>query len=291
MSTPTDPPRRTYALVTPSHALDFERCRILVESIRRSAAEGIDHYMVVDRRDEQLFGVLRSRRTHLVVKQDILPPWLYQIPFRPKWWLNLKGLPVRGWIIQQLVKLSIDAITDADVCVFLDSDTIVTRRFDPRGAEREGKVPLFKEILPAELGHNNRWHAAAGRLLGLAPRRTYLTSYVSIPLTWRRENVIKLHRHIEHTTGRGWVESLCGLGTLSECVLYGRFCAEILREQSGHYFDDTVQMLSYWGTTPLDDAGLRVMRAGMRAEHVCAMVSARSNTPLDAVRRAFDVEP
>jgi hypothetical protein len=289
MSINADAPRRTHAIITPSHALDFERCCVLVESVRRHAAPGIDHHLVVDRRDERLFAALRGPQTHIVVKQDILPRWLHQIPLRPKWWLNLKGWPVRGWIIQQIVKLSVDAVTRAEVCVFLDSDAILTTSFDPGAAKRDGKVPMFREILPAEIRHNTLWHAAAGRLLGLPTARTIRTSYVTLPLTWLRANVIKLQRHIERTTGRGWVESLCGLDTMSECVLYGRFCEEVLRDESGHYFDDTVQMLSHWDTKPLDERGLRALRDGLRSEHLCAMVSSRSNTPVSAIRRAFDL--
>jgi hypothetical protein len=291
MSIQSDAQSRTYAIITPSHAPDFERCRILVESVRRHAVEGIDHHILVDRRDERLFAALRAPRTHIVVKQDILPWWLHQIPFHRKWWLNLKGLPARGWIIQQLVKLSVDAVTTADACVFIDSDAFLTTRFDPRSAERDGKVPMFREILPAESPHNTRWHAAAARLLGLPPEPSYRTSYVTLPTTWLRANVIRLHRQIERTTGRGWVESLCGLATMSECVLYGRFCEKVLGEHSGHYQHDTIQMLSYWDTKPLDDDGLRAMRGRLRSEHVCAMVTARSNTPVGAIRRAFDVGP
>jgi hypothetical protein len=283
-------PRPAHAIITPSHAPDFARCCVLVESVRRHAAPGIDHYLVVDRRDEKLFAALRGPQTHLVVKQDILPWWLHQIPFRPKWWVSLKGLPVRGWIIQQIVKLSVDAIAPADACIFIDSDTILTTSFDPGKAERDGRVPMFREILPDEIPYNTRWHAAAGRLLGLPAPRSCRTSYVTLPLTWLRANVIKLQRHIEQTTGRGWVESLCGLDTMSECVLYGRFCEEILGDASGHYFHDTVQMLSYWGTKPLDERGLRTLRDGLRSEHLCAMVNARSNTPVRAIRRAFDLE-
>lgn len=280
--------RRRYAIITPSHALDFERCRVLVESVRRHA-EGLDHYLLVEHRDEQLFSTLRGPRTHLVAKQDILPWWLHQVPFRPKWWLNLKGRPARGWIVQQIVKLSVDSFTNADVCVFIDSDAFLTTRFDPHAAERDGKVPMFREILPVETRHNTLWHTSAAELLGLPTERTNLTNYVTLPLTWLTSNVTKLHRRIEQTTGRGWVESLCGLNTMSECVLYGKFSEKVLREASGHYLDDTVQMLSYWDTKPLDDAALRALRGRLRSEHVCAMVNARSNTPVGAIRRAFEV--
>lgn len=279
--------RLTYAIITPSYALDFERCRLLVESVRARVAPDIAHYVIVDRRDERLFQALRGPRTHVVVKQSILPWWLHQVPSSSRWWLSLKGLPVRGWIIQQIVKLSVDAVTQADVCIFMDSDTLLIKPFDPRAAERAGQVPLFRERLPAEDHHNTLWHAAAGRLLGLPREQDPRASYVTQAVTWRRSNVIALQRHIARTTGRGWVESLCSLPTMSEYVVYGVFCERLLRERSGHYLDGTITTLNYWDTTRLEERDLAALRARLRPEHVGVMISAKSSTEVGAIRRAF----
>src|ERR1700677_4667311 len=98
---------RSFAIVTPSYYRDFPHCRLLVESVGAHVPRDIPHFIVVDRRDEALFSGLRSPRTHLVLKEDVLPGWLRQIPFARRWWLSAKSLPVRGWIVQQLVKLSV----------------------------------------------------------------------------------------------------------------------------------------------------------------------------------------
>lgn len=281
-------PRRRYAIITPSHAPDFERCRVLVESTRRHAAE-LDHYIVVEHRDHRLFSSLRGPRTHVVIKQDVLPWWLHQIPLRPKWWLNFKGPPVRAWIVQQIVKLSADAITDADGYVFIDSDAFLIKPFNPHAAERDGKTPLFREILPEETPANTRWHAGAARLLGRQVEARYRTGYVGNVVTWDRSNVKALHRHIEQTTGRGWVESLCRLETMSEYVIYGMFCERVLREASGHYFESTIRTLNYWGTSPLDLGGLRDLRGQMRPEHIGVMISSKSSTAVPTIRDAFEI--
>ncbi len=279
--------RLTYAIITPSYALDFERCRLLVESVRALVAPDITHYVIVDRRDEALFQSLRGPRTQVAVKQSILPWWLHQIPSSSRWWLSLKGLPIRGWIVQQIVKLSVDAVTRADVCVFMDSDTVLIKPFDPRRAERGGTVPLFREILPAEDRHNTRWHAEAERLLGLPAAPSPRAGYVTQAVTWRRSNVIELHRRIERTTGRGWVESLCALPTMSEYVVYGVFCERLLRELSGHHVDGTITTLNYWDTATLEESDLDALRAQLRPEHVGVMISAKSSTDVGAIRRAF----
>jgi hypothetical protein len=287
MSNDAGKKRLTYAIITPSYALDFERCRLLAESVCARVAPDITHYVIVDRRDEPLFQRLRGPRTQIVVKQSILPWWLHQVPSSTRWWLSLKGLPVRGWIVQQIVKLSVDAVTQADVCVFMDSDTLLVKPFEPRRAERAGRVPLFREILPAADPHHAAWQSAAERLLGLSADPGPRISYVAPAVTWLRSNVVGLRRQIERTTGRGWVESLCALPTMSEYVLYGVFCERLLRERSGHYHDATITTLNYWDTERLEDRGLASLRARLRPEHIGVMISAKSSTDVGAIRRAF----
>ncbi len=99
-----------------------------------------------------------------------------------------------------------------------------------------------------------------------------------------------LHRHIEQTTGRGWVESLCRLDTMSEYILYGMFCERVLREASGHYLESTIRTLNYWGTSPLDLGALRELRGQLRDEHIGVMISAKSSTAVKSIRRAFEID-
>ena len=287
MANGQDAKRRTYAIITPSYALDFERCRLLADSVRDRVAPEIAHYIIVDRRDEGLFQALRGPRTHIIVKQSILPWWLHQAPFSTRWWLSFKGPPLRGWIVQQIVKLSVDAVTRADVMIFMDSDTLLIKPFDPRAAERDGAVPLFRERLPAEDVHNTKWHTVASELLGLAIEPGPRSSYVTQAVTWLRSNLIALQCQIERTTGRGWAESLCSLPTMSEYVLYGVFCERMLRERSNHYLDGRITTLNYWDTVPLDGSDLAALRDRLRPEHIGVMISAKSRTEVGAIRRSF----
>jgi hypothetical protein len=142
-----------FAIITPSFAPDFERCQLLAESVLRHAAPHVEHCIVVDRNDERLFSRLRSPRTRIVCKEDVLPRWLRRLPVQSKWWLNLKGLPVRGWIIQQITKLSAPEISDADTFLFLDSDAFLVRAYDPRW-RRENVLRLRRQI---EDGTGRSW--------------------------------------------------------------------------------------------------------------------------------------
>jgi hypothetical protein len=277
------------ALITPSYAPDFERCRLLVESVERHAAEHLRHYLIVDRRDQRLFSSLRSARTEVLLKQDVLPAFVRQVPgLRGWWWCGLRA-PVRGWIVQQLVKLAVDRVLDSDVYVFVDSDTFLLRAFDPWQAQRPAGVPLFREQGEALLSAmNTRWHTVAAERLGLRVSPPHDVNYVTQLVTWRRDALIALHARLESRHGRPWAETLLGLQTLSEYVLYGVFVEHGLGlGRAGHYQEPAIQTLNYWGTRRLDEDELSAWLATLAPEQVGAMVSAKSGTDVATLRRAL----
>jgi hypothetical protein len=278
----------SWAFVTPSYFRDVERCRLLVESVERYVPETVQHYIVIDRRDQRLFAPLRTRRTHLVVKEDVLPAWLWQVPFARDWWLSARSLPVRGWIIQQLTKLSVSSAVKTDVYAMMDSGVFFVRPFDPSGLIRDGRVPLFREKKEeVRVANNIRWHQHAARLLGLPVQSSYDTSFVSPIVYWRRENLDKLQRHIENVTGDPWLVSLCRSVTMSEHVLYGMFAEHVLGDSAGHYFYSDLQCLPHWGEEAISEAELGQMKAELYPEAVAVMINEKAHMSLDQVRRTF----
>jgi len=158
----------SYALVTPSYWADVERCALLIESTEKWVNPRLRHYLVIARRDVPLFKPLLTSRTELLVVEDIIPRWLIRVPGIRHFWFSLRTRPVRNWILQQIVKLSVPAITTEDVLLYADSDMFFVAPYDPRSFERDGKVPLFVE--PGQRGlieNNDRWQATASRLFGL----------------------------------------------------------------------------------------------------------------------------
>src|SRR3954453_4239406 len=81
----------------------------------------VPHYIIVERRDRRLFSQLASSRTHIAVVEDAIPPWLLRAPTARRWWLSLRTRPVRNWMMQQIVKLSANAVATEDVLIFADS--------------------------------------------------------------------------------------------------------------------------------------------------------------------------
>jgi hypothetical protein len=276
------------AIITPSFRTDFEQCRLLTETVRAHVAPHVKHYLTVDRRDGKLFAELSGPRTEVIFVEDVVPSWIRRPPFARRWWLSFKTLPIRNWMLQQIVKLSMATVVMADVLVFVDSDVFFVRPYDPMSFVRDGKVPLFREYgEDLRTDFNRRWHRVGAKLFGLVPQEHYLTSYVGNIITWRAQNVHRLHAHVENVTGRSWIESLSRLPVMSEYVLYGMFCEHVLKERSGHYFDSNVSSLCYWNTQKLDVASLKEFRDELKPEHLAVMVSAKSRTPVRNIRHVF----
>ena len=278
----------SWALLTPSFSRDFDRCRLLVESCERYLAPSVKHYLIIDERDAKLFRSLRSTRTELVLKQDVLPAFLHQVPFRPKWWWRWSGRPVRGWMVQQIVKLSADQFAPQDAYIFADSDTFFVRPWDPASWIRDGRVPMFREIGPALRGPmTTSWFEATSSLLGVGFPEPYQTNYVTSLAVWRRDNLQRLHRALEVGHGGPWQEALCPLRTVSEYTLYGLFCDAVLGDEASQYHTDVVPTLNYWPDVALDERSLAAWSQGLLPQHVMAMVSSRSLTSVTAIRNVF----
>ena len=279
----------TYALVTPSFGLDFERCQLLVDSVERFVPKEIRHYLVVDRRDVSLFkSVARNGRTEVLVVEDIVPRWIQRIPGVRRFWWSWRSLPIKNWILQQIVKLSVVNAIQEEVLLFVDSDVMFTVPYDPRSFEKEGKVPLFVETGRAGIvSFSDEWHGGVAQLLGLPVETGYDTNFVGNVICWRRPNILRLHQRVAEVARRDWQLAIAPRLVFSEYILYGLFVTRLNMESSGQYPDGMDRTLCYWSTDPLDEGGLRSLRDKLTPSHHSVMISAKSPTRPALIRKVF----
>jgi hypothetical protein len=279
----------TYALVTPSYWMDVERCRFLLETAERWVPPEVHHYLVIAQRDVPLFKPMLSARTTLVVVEDIIPRWLFRLPGLRRFWISLRTRPVKNWILQQIVKLSAPAVISQDVLLYADSDMFFISPFDPRTFERDNKVPLFLETGQRGLiRDNDEWVATCSKLLGIPPEPDCDNNYVGQLIWWRRQNALAAVARVQEATGKSWQQAIAPLSGFSEYILYGLHSHRILGEQhSGHWYDGVIRTLCYWRTDPLDVKALEAFKATREPYHHSAMVSAKSHTSIDDIRKVF----
>ncbi len=272
-----------FCIITPSYALDFERCQLLCRSIERFISHPVKHYVIVDQRDLPLFRQIETPNRQIHTKQSILPWWIKSIPSCHHVWLSLKTLPLRGWIIQQIIKIAAAQQIDADVSVLIDSDVVFVRPFDLHNLVRNDQVRLFRNPNGNDVQRklHFKWHQSASRLLSLPDVDMTIPDYVGHIITWRRDRVLQLCQHIERVSGREWIETLANSWHLGECVLYGIFIDRILKERSGHYYDTQNICHNYWFPQALSDEQLQHFIREIHPDQVALMISAKAGMPVE----------
>lgn len=230
------------AVVTASYAADFERCRMLCESMDRRLKGDWTHYILVASFDVALFSVLQGARRRIVSERELLPSWLRAIPDpasrgRRKIWISPFGLPLRGWHAQQLRRFALSRIIDEPMMFSIDSDVVLLRDFDPASLWRDGRLALYRKpngIQPKMRSNHLEWLAHSDRLLGIGPYSLPAHDYINTLIGWRTDTCRALLDHIESRHGRGWIRAMIRTRQFSECLIYGRFVDEVLKGE-GHY--------------------------------------------------------
>jgi Family of unknown function (DUF6492) len=277
----------TFGLITPSYAPDFRRCQLLAWSIAQYVQPPFTHYIVVDRRDYAQFATLANARTQILTVEAIVPRWIWREPLWRKVWLSAKTLPIRNWILQQMVKLIVAQQIAEDVAVFVDSDVTFVRPFDLNYLARSTQVRLYRDDVGNDVQRDchRPWHGTAARLLGLPlglPLAGWLVpDYIGNLITWRKSNVALLCAQLEQVSGRSWIETLAREWHWSEYILYGMYVDVMLGDRAEVYPIDHNLCHDYWFPKLLDDRALQQWIAQLEADQVAVMISAKSGIPVE----------
>lgn len=267
------------SLVTCSYGPDLDRCRVLCESVERHVHGSIEHVLIVPRRDRDAFETLANGRTRVVNAESILPIRAWQLPFQRRWWLTACSPPVRGWIMQQVTKLAAVEATDRDAIVFADSDVVFIRPFEPGMVFEGDLLRLYRAPGPPPKPTHQRWHRAAGRLLGLEPSDWYGADYIGQLIAWRRDTIRALHDRISRSAGgRPWASVLCNTLHFSEYILYGVFVEHQLDGQ-GHRFTDRELCHCSWHYSVQSSADVAGFFEKIRPDQVAVLVQSNLGIP------------
>lgn len=286
-----EPPLST-AFVTASYAPDFERCRLLCETMDELVTGHTAHYLLVEAGDVPLFRQLQSANRRVIDERELLPPWLHALRdplslFRRRIWLSTRTAPLRGWHVQQLRRIAIAEKVGESVLVYTDSDVAFVKPFDVGSFVRQGEVRLFRRdnALAGKDGTEHPiWSRNAGAALGIAEPKMSAHDYIATLIAWRASAVIAMCRRIETTHGRHWIEAVASVRKFSECMLYGRFVDEVL-EGDGHFLASDEFCRVQWEGAPMDDAEFARFVATMAPEQVAIGMQSFIGTDLGRIRR------
>ena len=278
------------SVVTKSFAPDFDLCANLRQSVLDYLPDSVHHHIFVPRRDLKLFGRLAGPRTHIRCETDLLPRWFVPGPFT-NLTVNLGRPfpPVRGWILQQVIKLAAVAASDDDAVLVADSDVEFVQPVTVDTFVRDGVVRFYRKpnAIDEQLPRHIAWHRAARTLLGLPPAEAPYSDYISAMLACDPANVRRMLARVTAVSGRPWTTAITRQLHFSEWTLYGVFVDEVIGAPANSFASDDPLCLAYWEEIPLNRDGAVDFLRGIRPADVAAMISAKSRTPLTVRRAAF----
>ncbi|MCX6502861.1 MAG: DUF6492 family protein [Microbacterium sp.] len=276
-------------IITPSYAPDRELCGDLARSVGRFAPAGTRHTVIVPPRDAALFRPLEDEGADVRSTREVMPRGFVRIPFANVW-LSARAPwpPVRGWIAQQIIKLSAAASSTADAVVIADSDVAFVRRFSLDDFLIDGRVPLYRwaDAVTGGLPRHLAWDAVARRLLGLPADRTVpRPDYICWPCVWDPAVVRGALQRVERTSGTPWAVAIGRELHFSEMVLYGVYAEHVLSASRPMPVTVDMHCPSFSDERALDGPELDDFLARLTPDDIAVMISAKSGTDL-ARRRA-----
>jgi Family of unknown function (DUF6492) len=280
-----------FAVLTPSYAPDLELCRDLNRSVLQWTAPDVHHHLVVPQWDRDLFAPLRGPRTEVWTVDALLPRRMLPLSVFNAWIDPRRPYPpIRGWVMQQIVKFGAAAELGVDLLVLADSDVVLVRPVTIDTFRNERRVRFYRSegAVDERLPRHLLWHEVARKLLGLPPAEPApLPDYISAFNVWDRRVVLALQERIEAVTGRPWLDAIASQLHVSEFILYGVFVDDVLGASAPVIPEDSMLCHSHWGPEPMADATVPAFVRSLQPEDVAVMISARSETEPDVRRKVL----
>ncbi len=283
------------AIVTPSYQADFERCKLLCESIDAHVSGVDDHYILVDNEDYSLFSSLRGKNRHVINERDILPDWLSVMrsgfgKSARKLWVSARTWPMRGWHVQQLRRIAIAPHIGHEALLYCDSDMFFVRPFDGKMLWRGDNLRLYRKPsgVTSAMDEHVKWLEATYRMLTLGNPSVPHADYINNLVSWRRKTVLDMCAHIEQVTGREWVSALGRNRTFSECLIYGCYVDQVLKEKSRHWHAEIGLCLTYWDGDALDGNALAQFVNSMDERQFAVGIQSFTGTDTGVLRRFLE---
>jgi Family of unknown function (DUF6492) len=281
--------KRGMVVMTPTYAPDLGSFSDLHESVLRWFPDQVRHVVIVTTRNVDPFRRFEGPRCVLVGIDDVLPRSVRALP-GVQTRINLRHPvpPLRGWILQQLVKLAIAEQAQERVVVMADSDLVFVRPVTVDTFAPGGRVRLYRKDngVDGSMSRHVRWHAVGRKLLGLpAALPPPLPDYVSGLNSWDRDAVKRMLRRVENVSGRRWIEAVGKELHFSEQMIYGVHADEVEPALHPVPTGDSLCHEYYNNNMPLTAEQAAAWLSLLGPDDVAYMISSKSQTPL-SVRRA-----
>jgi hypothetical protein len=282
------------AIITPAFSKHLPLLEICAGSVDRYCSQEVKQYVIVGRRDYRLFRHFEGSRRQVICAEEVVPRPVFSLPMlfrgREVWVLDRYRL-LRGWIMQQLIKLCAPEITDADIILHLDTDVFFVRPFALERVVRDGSVRLWREPGAGTAPYQMRWNQTASQLLGLPARDYYGADFEGNLITWRRDVTLEMRDRIAAVSGAHWLKSVAHHKDFSEYQTYGIFVQEVLGDRDLRHLPSNEELCISWHFTQnaldAEDRRRRLLKC-LRPNHVAINIESTLDVPLTEVRELVE---
>jgi hypothetical protein len=233
--------------------------------------------------------MLLNNRTEIHEAGEFLDASIWKLPCLNVWVNRARPwVPIRGWIAQQLIKLSAAAASDAAAVVLIDSDMVMVAPTDLESFRQDGKLEMYSNpgAVHSGLPRHRMWLESARDLLGLGRADSgNLTDYVCWPCVWDPEIVRSMLEHIERVKGESWQSAVASQLHFSEMMLYGTYVDAVLGGPPA--VTARMRSISYSEEAPLTAAEISTMLRSSPTDVLAVMISAKSGITQDARNQAL----
>ncbi|KPP83950.1 MAG: hypothetical protein HLUCCA08_00415 [Rhodobacteraceae bacterium HLUCCA08] len=283
------------ALLTCSMARDLDLFALLARSVDDHVDPAIPHRVIVPGAELAAFKPYATPRREIIAQEDVLPVKLWKAPralrhlafikagFRRPLYLAPGFKPVRGWMLQQLLKIDLARSAPEAAVMHVDSDVAFFRRFSADQAFAGGKPRFFRALGKTRNPWHRPWVEASCAMLGVAAPAEHDAHYIENCVLWGTDVTRRMAARIEEQSGKPLHEAIFAERTMSEYYLYGVF-ADLLGGADGLMPEEVSFCNSYWPDDETGPVDFDALKARLQPKHVAMAV--QSTHQLTAQDRA-----
>jgi hypothetical protein len=272
------------SILTPSYHGDYERCKLLCKSIDKRVTGHSTHYIIVNDGDYTLFKHLEGEKRRVLKYSDVIPSRLKVLPrgiFKRDYWVSWNGLPLKGWHVQQIVKIAATAnLPEKRVCI-VDSDMVFVKDIDLSPYKSPHILPLYTidRIIPHTKPNHSEWVKSAYKLLGLGEPDYPVDDHIGSIVFWDKATAQGLIQRIETVTGKEWSTALQHAYKFSEYLLYGYFVKSSEFKASHKPTEQSVCHI-YWHGDALNEERLSLFMQDIKPHQFAIGIQSFTDTPV-----------
>jgi hypothetical protein len=226
-------------IIIPVVEKDLNVLPYVIDGARENLRHPIGRIMVVAPDSQRIKALCADKRCEFVWEDSVLPITAKDIDY------NVNGLDRSGWLFQQFLKWSGDALSSQEYYLVLDADTVLIR---PQVFEINGKVVLLHSD-----EHHQPYFTLYKKLLGVDTPTAL--SFTSHHILYQKRRIAELKRHIEYRhQGDPWYQVLLGAidrsetSAISEYEIYGQWMLQ-------NHSDKVIR--EYWFNVAMSRSRLR----------------------------------